>query len=879
MRVVSFYSYKGGTGRTLLLANLAVYAARLGRTVVMVDLDLEAPGLAYKFLASPPRRPGVIEWLTASHRPSVAQMAQPLPVRDPFNDGGALWLVGAGPPPSQAYLREVRHLQSTAFADDSTTAVGGMLDLRDAIEAQLQPDLLLLDARTGISNTNAVTTRVLADDVVALTLDTAEQREGTREVLRSLAPLTKPHDPTQPLGLHIIVSRIPSPEPGVDDTGGGNREKSIADAVRRYLTEPAEPLTATLVLPQGPLLLHEDAAVAVREHLLLAERTSFERSRPLHFDYLRVAQQLWGSDILGPAVAQAFENISETQRFERAAFFGDIDQMLSAKAPDVSAEIRPSLGQDRSTLKRKVDLLRKAAQTDPGREPDLAAALTDLAWATFDARTASTPNGGLRTLRQAHRLYGELADRQPDRYKAVYVDSLIQYSAMAAQLGHLDDAQTAATSAVDLASRSTVGDRMPAAVQGKALANLADIRQKAGNLELAADAIRAATAILDRGPRRSPGDDFLLLRADAHARRAVIEAMLGDATQALRSATIAVDAYREVAERAVPDRPATAVARLGRALNNLAVIHREGRRYVAALEAAEAATDAFRGLASDEPEIYLADLASAYQTLSTCMADAGEHDGALQVAQHAAHLWRDLVDTPAGRRDIAGLVGALNNLAGRYAESGRYDDAVRTCSEAISFAPEAEGNVQPGEPSELALQRAIASTWSTLAAVQRSAQRPDEALQAALTAERIYSTLPPDPPVGPRLDLTLSIAQLYLSLGEPTASKMYAQRAIMLAEGTDDRKGLASAYRVSATAKSRSHQLAAAIRDAREAVELTLATDDLAGAAMSLQLLGDTLRAAGDAAAAATIYQQAADARDAVLDGSHPQRPPKSDAG
>jgi Mrp family chromosome partitioning ATPase len=60
VRTISFYSYKGGTGRTLLVANLAVYAARLGQTVAMVDLDLEAPGLAYKFLPSP--HPNLVSW-------------------------------------------------------------------------------------------------------------------------------------------------------------------------------------------------------------------------------------------------------------------------------------------------------------------------------------------------------------------------------------------------------------------------------------------------------------------------------------------------------------------------------------------------------------------------------------------------------------------------------------------------------------------------------------------------------------------------------------------------------------------------------------------------------------------------------------------------
>lgn len=39
---VTFYSYKGGTGRTLLLANIAILAARMGRKVVAIDVDLEA---------------------------------------------------------------------------------------------------------------------------------------------------------------------------------------------------------------------------------------------------------------------------------------------------------------------------------------------------------------------------------------------------------------------------------------------------------------------------------------------------------------------------------------------------------------------------------------------------------------------------------------------------------------------------------------------------------------------------------------------------------------------------------------------------------------------------------------------------------------------
>ena len=43
METVAFYSYKGGVGRTLLVANTAQFLALSGRRVVVLDLDFEAP--------------------------------------------------------------------------------------------------------------------------------------------------------------------------------------------------------------------------------------------------------------------------------------------------------------------------------------------------------------------------------------------------------------------------------------------------------------------------------------------------------------------------------------------------------------------------------------------------------------------------------------------------------------------------------------------------------------------------------------------------------------------------------------------------------------------------------------------------------------------
>ena len=55
-RVITFYSYKGGTGRSMALANIAWILASNGYRVLVIDWDLEAPGLhryLHPFLVDP----------------------------------------------------------------------------------------------------------------------------------------------------------------------------------------------------------------------------------------------------------------------------------------------------------------------------------------------------------------------------------------------------------------------------------------------------------------------------------------------------------------------------------------------------------------------------------------------------------------------------------------------------------------------------------------------------------------------------------------------------------------------------------------------------------------------------------------------------------
>ena len=73
-QIVTFYSYKGGTGRSMAVANCACWLVKkfpaLTRKVLVMDWDLEAPGLHRYFaetacLQENLDRPGIINYFDA----------------------------------------------------------------------------------------------------------------------------------------------------------------------------------------------------------------------------------------------------------------------------------------------------------------------------------------------------------------------------------------------------------------------------------------------------------------------------------------------------------------------------------------------------------------------------------------------------------------------------------------------------------------------------------------------------------------------------------------------------------------------------------------------------------------------------------------------
>lgn len=286
MQTITFYSYKGGTGRSLALANAAIYLARLGFKVVALDFDLEAPGLHYKF-SRDENGPltvsaGVVDYL---HRfitegivpESLTEFVTTITI--PRAEISSLKLVSAGNAPSPGYWSKLARLDwHRLFYSTDGVGVQLFMDLKSRIADELSPDFLLVDSRTGITEMGGIATSVLADRVICLVLPTSENLDGARAVLRSLRRFRRENKLNQ-IEILTALSRLPSME-DVDD------EKKVAENVRVFLCEEAEDLRDTLSCSEI-FVLHRESALEITESLRVGSGISPDESILLR-DYLRL---------------------------------------------------------------------------------------------------------------------------------------------------------------------------------------------------------------------------------------------------------------------------------------------------------------------------------------------------------------------------------------------------------------------------------------------------------------------------------------------------------------------------------------------------------------------------------------------------------------
>jgi tetratricopeptide (TPR) repeat protein len=268
--VVTFYSYKGGTGRTMALANVAWVLAASGRRVLAVDWDLDSPGLHrfyHPFL--PPSvlqsAGGVIDlivdyaWQVHQHRedrPSdwhrqAAEVARhTLSVDWPFPGGGALDFLPAG-----RQNRDYASAMAPRGWDDFYEEMGGGLffqAMREGMKATY--DYVLIDSRTGLSDIADICTLQLPDVLVDCFALSDQNIDGALGV----AQRVREHCLERPIRILPVPMRVDEAEKAKADAGRAVVASRFAGFPAGMDDERRAQYWASVEIPYRPFYAYEE---------------------------------------------------------------------------------------------------------------------------------------------------------------------------------------------------------------------------------------------------------------------------------------------------------------------------------------------------------------------------------------------------------------------------------------------------------------------------------------------------------------------------------------------------------------------------------------------------------------------------------------------
>lgn len=237
--IITFYSYKGGTGRTMALANTACLLTqrleKLGRRprVLAIDWDFEAPGLHRYFLPyldtrtrkNLDKKLGCLDFFEALSRPKNLKLFNPRDVVgnrkiakdliaktdfDKYIVGASitgLHLMKAGKF-DETYGRRVSDFDWVKFFSKTTGFFSGFADyLKENF------DYVLIDSRTGVTDVSGICTALLPDKLVTVFTPNRQSLGGLEEVIRKAIDYRKQSADWRALVVFPLQSRIEMARP------------------------------------------------------------------------------------------------------------------------------------------------------------------------------------------------------------------------------------------------------------------------------------------------------------------------------------------------------------------------------------------------------------------------------------------------------------------------------------------------------------------------------------------------------------------------------------------------------------------------------------------------------------------------------------------
>jgi hypothetical protein len=193
-----FYSVKGGVGRSTALAIAAADLAARGCNVLVLDLDLEAPGLG-ALLLRPEDIPkyGVVDWFAAvAAGADTSSLLQNMTGPSPFTSARAIVDVvpAAGRKPG-AYLSKLARAYAPGSAAQQYAGFS-FLKKSDALLKQLTSrrryDAVFIDARSGLHETSGGLVLGLGAQVLLFGVDTGQTFDDFRLLFSAFAQAFDP---------------------------------------------------------------------------------------------------------------------------------------------------------------------------------------------------------------------------------------------------------------------------------------------------------------------------------------------------------------------------------------------------------------------------------------------------------------------------------------------------------------------------------------------------------------------------------------------------------------------------------------------------------------------------------------------------------------
>ena len=168
-----------------------------------------------------------LKWTETSIKPFASTIQKDHKKAKPIH------IIPAGNTSSNDYWKKLAAINwHELFYKPHSQGVNFILNLKEQIQQELNPDFLLIDSRTGITEISGITISLLADDCVILSVNNDESIIGSKQVINSIKNpennLFKNPD------IHFVLTRIPF---SLDSDIRG-REIKLVESIKKRLDLP-----------------------------------------------------------------------------------------------------------------------------------------------------------------------------------------------------------------------------------------------------------------------------------------------------------------------------------------------------------------------------------------------------------------------------------------------------------------------------------------------------------------------------------------------------------------------------------------------------------------------------------------------------------------